>query len=80
MYPSAITHLAAAAIDEQRYRGAELERQARAARPDDSRLARALIAVGKMAPASGLVPWLPAVARAEDASNPAGRARARTIR
>ena len=78
MYDSAITHLAAAAIDEQRYRDDELERQARAARPDDGRLARALIAVGKMAPASGLLPWLPAVARADNAADRARIARTRT--
>lgn len=80
MHPSAITHLAAAAIDEQRYREGELARQARAARPDDSGLARALIAMGKMAPASGLLPWLPAVALVKDARNRAGHPRTRTTR
>jgi hypothetical protein len=80
MYDRAITHPAVAAIDEQRYRTAEPAREARAARPDDSRLARALIAVGKMAPASGLLPWLPVVARAQDAADRPGLARPRTIR
>jgi hypothetical protein len=80
MYASAITHLAAAAIDEQRYREAELARQARAARRDDSRLTRALIAVGRTVPASGLLPWLPAVGRAQDASDRASLARTRAIR
>ena len=80
MHPSAITHPAAAVIDEQRYRDDELERQVRAARPEDGRLARALIAVGKMAPASGLLPWLPDVARAQDAATRARPPRTRTIR
>ena len=79
MYPSATT-LGAAAIDEQSYRDAELERHAGAARPDDSRLARALIAVGKMTPASSLLPWLPAVARADNAAARARLARTRTMR
>lgn len=80
MYENAITHLAAAAIDERSYREAEPTRQDRAARTDDSRLARALLAVGRMAPASGFLPWLPTVARAQDAAPHAHLARRRTIR
>ena len=58
LYPSAITHLVAAQIEEQRYRDAELARQARAVRSEHGRVTRALIAIGKAMPSGSLAPWL----------------------
>ena len=58
MSPSAITHLVAATIDERRFREAELARAARAVRPDQGRLTRGLVAIGKALPSRSLAPWL----------------------
>jgi hypothetical protein len=61
MYPSAVTHLVATTIDEQRYRDAELARQARAARDDDPHVQRRLVALAKAIPAVMLARWLPTI-------------------
>ena len=59
MYPSAITHIVAAQIEEQRYyREAERARAAKAAQPERRRLTRTLTAIGKTLPAASFAPWL----------------------
>jgi hypothetical protein len=58
MYPTAITQQAIATVAEHREREAEAARHAPGVRPDDGRVTRALITIGKSVPAASLAPWL----------------------
>jgi hypothetical protein len=58
MYPTAITQQAIAAVAERREREAGAARNASGGRVEHGRLTRALIAIGKAAPAATLAPWL----------------------